>query len=240
MVGVSSLEESARRRPGCIISAFVISFRKYFPCQQRSSPGKRSTDSKEGGLAWWVKREGLQDNLGKHNRVIWGSLFFFSLCAPVCPLKLLWAPPGSQFPLLPLVKFPHTHTVKLLHFSSFSPLQSVSAYHKCVRAWVTEAIAPGETHPPRRSWTECVEFKKKKTYLPLAASAKDDLHSWPARHYITGKKSSLHFTVPPELKLHDEWRGNQIDFPMQRDTAALETTLEEEYVSQPGPKRTSR
>lgn len=48
--------------------------------------------------------------------------------------------------------------------------------------------------------------------------------------YITTKKSSLHLTVPPELELHDEWQGNQIDFPMQRDTTALETALEEEVL----------
>lgn len=60
-------------RPGCVISAFVFRFRKYFPCQQRPSPGKWLVGSEEGGLAWWVKKEELSDNLGKHKRVIRGS-----------------------------------------------------------------------------------------------------------------------------------------------------------------------
>lgn len=59
------------------------------------------------------------------------------------------------------------------------------------------------------------------------------------RLYITGKKPSLRFTVPLELKLHDEWQGNQINFPMQQDTAALETAQEEELFHSQA-KRTSR
>lgn len=38
----------------------VSPFRKYFPCQQRSSPGQCSADQEEGGPAWWAKREELR------------------------------------------------------------------------------------------------------------------------------------------------------------------------------------
>lgn len=36
------------------------------------------------------------------------------------------------------------------------------------------------------------------------------------------------FTVPQELKLHDEWQSNQINFPTRWDIAALEILVEEE------------
>lgn len=38
-------------------------------------------------------------------------------------------------------------------------MMSVSAFDMFVRACVTETTAPGEIYPPRRSWTECVEFQ---------------------------------------------------------------------------------
>lgn len=100
------------------------------------------------------------------------------------------------------MKFPHTHTVKLLHF----PLSVLRVYLHIISVYVHELLKPLRQvrHIRRDAPGQNVWNLKKKTYLPLAASAKDDLHSWPARHYITGKKSSLHFTVPPELKLHDE------------------------------------
>lgn len=53
--------------PRVVGVSFVLSaqhlaspFRKYFPCQQRSSPGKCSADREEGGPAWWARREELR------------------------------------------------------------------------------------------------------------------------------------------------------------------------------------
>lgn len=49
----------------------------------------------------------------------------------------------------------------------------------------------------------------------------DDLH--PCGRGIISPREV--FTVPRELKLHDEWRGNQIDFLLLQDTAVLETVI---------------
>lgn len=101
-----------------------------------------------------------------------------------------------------------------------------------IQSTEVEIIVPGEIHPQGHSRTQCVEFQNplqwvRRWFAPMQP-----------QHYITTTGSPLHFTVPPELKLHDEWQGNQIDFPMQRDTAALETVLEEELFRSRA-KRTS-
>lgn len=59
-------------------------------------------------------------------------------------------------------------------------------------------------------------------------------HAAAALYHCDEAFTSLRLTVPPELKLHDEWRGNQIGFPMQQDTAALETAQEEELFHSQG------
>lgn len=118
----------------------------------------------------------------------------------------------------------HKHAIKLFHYSD-TVLCRVSkwwVYLHLICLCVRVLLKP--VHQVRRSWTESVEFQNPsppETSTRWFAPMKLQL-------YITAKKSSLHFAVPPELKLHDEWRGNQINFPMQRDTAALETAPEEE------------
>lgn len=183
-------------------------------------------DLEEGGPARWVKREELRQpgvnttgssGVRAHETSLFScpipSDFFYS------PLKWLWSPQGSQFSPAPLLTL-LTYTVNLFHYSD-----SVhSSWNHCSRWDVSTETLRGP---------QCVEFENplqwvRRWFVPIQA-----------RHYITAEKSSLHFTVPLELKLHDEWRGNQIDFPMQRDSAALETVPEEELFLSPA-KRASR
>lgn len=118
----------------------------------------------------------------------------------------------------------HKHAIKLFHYSD-TVLCRVSkwwVYLHLICLCVRVLLKP--VHQVRRSWTESVEFQNPSP--PETSTKMICTHEAPALYHCKEVFTSLR--CPPELKLHDEWRGNQINFPMQRDTAALETAPEEE------------
>lgn len=123
----------------------------------------------------------------------------------------------------------HKHAIKLFHYSDtvlcrvskwWVYLHLICLYVRVLLKPVHQVRSIRRDAPGQNPWnfkTHLLLRRERRWFAPMKLQL-----------YITAKKYSLHFAVPPELKLHDEWRGNQINFPMQRDTAALETAREEE------------
>lgn len=184
-------------RLGCIILAFVVPFRRYFPCQRRSSPGKWPVFG--GRRSGTVGKSGEEPhgNLGKQGRVTEGSAPTSTHSLASCRHPVCYSASYANKKMT-LITF-EDHKCS----PSNNPKHPAAAVRKKKRAWATSAKGGGAGC--RSRWNARPDATHGISQSLRAVGSGEDLR--PCNLSIISPQQGLFpllLTVPPQLKLHDE------------------------------------
>lgn len=183
-------------RLGHIILAFVICFRKYFPCQQRSSPGKWSVfegrrsgmvGKKGGAVATWVNNAGSRRVQARE--LLHALTFLLRFCPLCCSAMSAIHHKNDFYHLNLLITYPSMCCEGMRH------LQSKIA-KQCSRWDALLNTMHGTSHTPPSQLLQ----RAGRWFAPVQP-----------QHYITAK-GALHFTsyCAPGVKV-TWWMTGQSD-----------------------------